>query len=415
MKLIRKINIRFIIAAFSIMLLMGVALSIVLKITFNEEMQESMEFTLHRVKTQLHKNIELYSLPPFFEIATINYTPDTLFYDEIAMKIDGVVHDEIFKQLNTVFTINNKTYKVGIRESALEMDDFLESITTIVLVAIFLMILLLYLINRRIAQTIWSDFYGNLKKVKEFSVQKQLPLSLNNTDITEFNELNDVIFSLTNTVIADYKNLKQFSEDASHELQTPLAIIRSKLETLIEAGELNPTQIEKIETIYNTTNRLTRLNKDLLLLAKLENNQFHREPLLLQDFIKNKVDEWQEIIQLNHMKISMDFKNDIEVNINPNLADILISNLLSNAINHNLSEGDIILTINGNMLVVANSGVERIKNSESIFNRFHKEGLSKQSLGLGLAIVKKICDTHNIVINYSFLDKMHCFTLIFSL
>lgn len=416
MKLIRKINSRFFLASLLILVFLGMALALLLYFTVNEQVEEKMKHTLYSIKHQIGQGEMPNTLPPYFEISTIPQTKDTLFFNETTIKGYEEKHGENFKQLNTITTINAKTYKIEIRESHLETDDFIENIVSVVLIAIFLMLATLYIINRKISQTVWSGFYSNLKKVKSFTLQQLETIKLNTTNISEFDELNEVLENLMYRASNDYRSLKQFSEDASHELQTPLAIIRSKLEALIESNNINEQQAEKITTIYDTTNRLTRLNKDLLLLTKIENKQFNEDELIdISQFISKKIEDWREIISLAKLDCELVLNNKLKIMMHPNLAEILVSNLLSNAINHNIEQGLIKIEVLGSAINFRNTGKSPLKNPDTIFNRFHKEKHTPNSVGLGLAIAKKICDTYLIKLEYSFHNNQHSFSLIFPL
>jgi len=416
MKLIQIINSRLLLASLIIMMLLSFSLAIVLYFTINEQVEENMEHSFRSIKKQIANGNTPGSFSPYFEIDTINQLNDTLFFNETMVKGYKEKHSEKYKQLNAVITINGISYKIEIRESLLETDDFIENIVSVVLISIFIMLATLYLINRKIAQTIWSGFYYNLEKIKAYTLQKPEPILLKKTDITEFDELNEVLEHLTYQVSIDYKNLKQFSEDASHELQTPLAIIRSKLEALLNANKLSAEQTEKIQAIYQTTNRLTRLNKDLLLLTKLDNMQYDTEKqILLNQVIAKKIDNWQEIIALKNLTCKLNTDSDFIVTMNSNLADILISNLMSNAINHNIEQGAILIEIKENKIRFSNNGEKPLNNTDKIFNRFYKEKHTPNSVGLGLAIAKKICDTYQIKLEYSFENKQHIFTLTLTL
>jgi len=416
MKLIRKINSQFLFVSLGMLIFVGVSLAIVLHRVIDDQIEDKMEYTYQNIKKKLNNNSPVNTLTPFVEIHIIPPAPDTLFLSESTVFNTIEEENEPFKQLNATTTIHHNTYRIVIRESKLETDDFFESIISIVLLAILLMIVALYFTNRKISQSVLSVFYHNLDKVKAFSLQKGQALNLSTSDITEFNELNTVLVSLTNKVISDYHTLKQFSEDAAHELQTPLAIIRTKLEALLNASDIPSSHLEKIQSVYATTHRLTRLNKDLLLLSKIENNQFEpKEVISLVPFIEKKVEEWHEMIALHQITLSTRLETPLTVKMHPNLAEILVSNVLSNAIRHNLPQGQITISINGNTLSISNSGEHPIENPDAIFNRFHKENPSQKSIGLGLAIVKKISETHQIQVNYSFEERRHIFTFQFPL
>ncbi len=415
MKLLKKMNAMFLITSLSVMFLMGTVLTLVLSYVTEDQIQDQLKHSYKRILNQIEAGRDVHSLLPFFEIDTIAVQPETIFYTKSVVKEALDKKPERFKQLTGITTINGVTYRVIVRISELETEDYNESIITVVLIAILIMIAVLFFVNRRISASVWKDFYHNLSVMKRFSLQNLEPVALKTTNITEFDELNHVLDALTRKVITDYQNLKQFSEDASHELQTPLAIIRSKLESLIDGNSLNMVQIEKLQGIYQTVNRLTRLNKDLLLLTKVENNQFvANESISINAIIRDRISDWYEIVELKNFELHWIESDEIWARINPFLAETAVSNLFSNAINHTPQGGKINIVSVGSTITFSNTGSEPIANSESIFNRFHKASASSQSVGLGLAIVNKIAEANHITVTYRFNENMHHFTLNFS-
>ena len=196
--------------------------------------------------------------------------------------------------------------------------------------------LILLVVNRRVAKSVWQPFFSNLKIIEQFSVTAQKPVQLNNSGISEFDQLNAVVTSLTRQIITDFQNQKQFSEDVSHELQTPLAIISSRLESLLGNPELNK-HAEILNSIYTSVRRLSKLNKALILLSKIENNQFaSTEQSNLKTIVDEKLDEFSELIALKQLTLEKETSGDFMVSVPPALAEILINNLLSNSINHNI-------------------------------------------------------------------------------
>jgi len=270
----------------------------------------------------------------------------------------------------------------------------------------------LVLINRRITKVVWQPFYENLKIIGRFSVREQKEVTLKTTGISEFDEMNAVLSNLTRQIVSDYRNQKQFSEDISHELQTPLAIISSRLEALLNAQELDQKRVEIVTSIYNSVTRLSKLNKALILLSKIENNQFPgNEKTNLKTLVADKIDEFSELIRLKNLEIETQLTDNFTLTADPALAEVLINNLLSNSINHTKSGGKINVACTAGKVSFCNSGIEAIPEPEKLFNRFYKTNPSSGSVGLGLAIVKKICTQLNLDISYHFSDSMHCFTV----
>ena len=213
---------------------------------------------------------------------------------------------------------------------------------------------------------------------------------------------------MTNKIQGDYKSLKEFTENASHEIQTPLAIIKSKLELLIQQENFKEEQMQAIQSVYDAANRLSRLNQALILLTKIENHQFEkREQIDLTEVVKKHILNFKELIEAKEIRLNHTIEGDVKLKINPVLADVLISNLLTNAIKHNVEKGEINLSLSKNELTVSNTGAELKINPLELFDRFKKDSVSSESLGLGLSIVKKICDSEKFTISYECLNKLH--------
>ena len=207
---------------------------------------------------------------------------------------------------------------------------------------------------------------------------KQEKLKLQPSNIEEFSELNQILETLTEQVITDYKNLKQFTEDASHEMQTPMAVIRSKLETILNETGLTEKQSELIHTIFSSANHLSRLNKSLILLTKLDNKQFvDTSEISFSELISEKINDWQELMEMKQINLNFNSQDDISIKMNPVLAEMLISNLLSNAINHNIKKGFLNIDIDKNQLKISNSGEKNWQNQTQFLTVFTKKTLRR--------------------------------------
>ncbi|MBL7104797.1 MAG: HAMP domain-containing histidine kinase [Bacteroidales bacterium] len=414
MKLLNKINIRYLLFSLTLLILLGLAFNFVLFYIISEELDEKLLHIQKRVTAQIINENFIPVIKPYIEVVEVANMQEQVFFSDTIIENLQEKEGEEFRQLTSIKKINGKTYKIIVRESKLESDELFESIALIIFLAFIVLVLILFIVNSQIAKSVWLPFYNNLKLVKKFSLNDLSPLRLKPTNIKEFNELNNVIFSLTEKVISDYKSVKQFSENASHEIQTPLTIIRAKLESLINGNGLNIEQLEKVKSIYSSVHRLSKLNKSLLLLTKIENRQFSDvEKISISKVVKEKLSEFKELISLKNLQLETNLNEDILKVMSPLLADLLVNNLISNSINHNKEKGNIKINIKGRQLIISNSGDSPLSNPENIFERFYKENQTSKSVGLGLAIVKKICDTYNIKISYSFIENLNYFTLDF--
>lgn len=414
MKLIHKINIQYFVFSLIIMMVFTVAIYYSFSYILSEELDEKLLTTCNWVQQYIEGENQLPSFEPFILIDEIETHSEHRLFSDTTLTIDFENEPEEFRQLETIKKINNFTYRIIIRESKLESDELLGNIAGLASLALLVLAGSLFIINYLINRSVWIPFYKNLNLVRQFSLQELSPITLISTRISEFENLNEVIKVLIEKVISDYNTLKQFSEDASHELQTPLSIIRAKLESLIDTNNLTESQSEIIQSIYSSVERLSKLNKSLVLLTKVENRQFtDRQEIKLKESIQNRLAEFQELINLKKLILKTSFVDGFRINMSPSLADILINNLLSNAINHNSYGGMIEIRLIKKEFIICNSGEKQFENQEKIFERFYKVNQSSKSIGLGLAIVKKVCDTHNIKVSYAFSENKHCFSLKF--
>ena len=217
-----------------------------------------------------------------------------------------------------------------------------------------------------------------------------------------------VFDNMTRKMRNDYLNLKEFSENASHEIQTPLAVIRSKTDLLMQQKNLNKDSISLIKSINEATTKLFKLNQGLLLISKIENQVFHEKKMVsLKQITENSLENYKEIMQLKKIKVEMDAKDEAFVEMNEMLAEVMISNLLSNAVRFNVDSGFINCHIDNMFLIITNSGLPLTIDPEILFRRFHKASDNPQSVGLGLAIVKKITESYGMHIEYSCRNNIH--------
>jgi len=312
-------------------------------------------------------------------------------------------------------TIQKKGFIITIFQEISEKNELLQDISLYMFFLFFSLLLISILINYLIARRLWRPFYKSVQIAGRFDIQSDKPLDLPHTDIKEFNQLNSVFDDMTHKMRNDYLNLKEFSENAAHEIQTPLAVIRSKTDLLMQQRNLNKDSISLIKSINEATTKLFKLNQGLLLISKIENQAFHEKKIVsLKQIIESGLDNYKEIMQLKKIKVEMDASNEALVEMNDVLAEVLISNLLSNAVRFNINNGFIKCHIDDNNLIITNSGLSITTDPEFLFMRFHKGSDNPQSVGLGLSIVKKITETYGMDITYTCSDSIHKIKLQFS-
>jgi signal transduction histidine kinase len=268
------------------------------------------------------------------------------------------------------------------------------------------------LINRQVLSTIWRPFYESLEVIKSFKVNNSATLKLPLSSIEEFTLLNDHFRMAAGNAVQDYQRLKEFSENASHEIQTPLAIIRSNLDNMAQQESLTEKQSEHLQSVYTAVTKLSKLQQSLLLLTKLDNRQFHQQRSIRLDLeVKDKMSQFQELWQNKSIACTLE-SQDVNIEINKDLLDILLNNLFSNATRHNIENGSIHIIVDNSSLSIRNTGNPPALDPLRIFQRFYKSVANSESNGLGLSIIKEICDISCIQVLYQYQQGWHEFRLI---
>ncbi|CAL1517784.1 HAMP domain-containing sensor histidine kinase [Chitinophaga sp. MM2321] len=316
-----------------------------------------------------------------------------------------------FQGLITYFTINGKVLRLTLETN---MEESHETIIAIAAVTfIFFLILLggLIFINRKISEKLWRPFYNSLQKIQSFDLHKQYAIHFEKSGIEEFETLNYHLDKLIAGNIRVYKQQKEFTQNASHELQTPLAIIKFKLDLLHQSKPITGEQSEIIDQAHQALTKVSRINKNLLLLAKMENSQFsEKEPVNLSALIQNYYPLLEDFVEDKQLQVVLQIQPDIKLSGNKVLVEILLTNLFLNAIRHSTQQGSICIRLTENILEVSNKGMAPL-DEKMIFRRFGPSSPNTTGTGLGLAIIKQICHLHGWQESYRFEQNHHIFKI----
>lgn len=251
----------------------------------------------------------------------------------------------LYRELGFVKTVGNKAYYIQIFKSLEETDRLIIRIVLAMTGLIFLIIITLLIVNRISSLRGWKAFYDTIEKISKYDVNSHESFSLNQSDIKEFDDLNKVMVKMTDRIQNDYVNLKEYIENASHEIQTPLAIINSKMELLLQSGDLKEKQYKTVADAYEAVNRLSRLNKTLILLAKIENRQFPESKAVNPaEMIDLQLENLEDLIHAKKIKVTKHMEEEATIRMNPYLAEIMLINLIKNALRHNISGVILLLT-----------------------------------------------------------------------
>lgn len=394
MKLINKISRYFLISSSLIFIIIFLGIYFLLDKSLEREIDEKLSDIFYNVVNEI-KHGKQVSFYPFVQVDSTNTFYDKKEFRDVQIFSGEENEPEPFRELTSFASINGKNYKIIVRSSLIEKEDIFASILTIELSAFVLLIVILFFINKTVSQKTFSDFYSTLKKIEGFSLKDNLPIAFAKSDIEEFEKLNKSISFLSEKAIGEYRSLKEFSEELNHEIQTPVSVIKSKLELLMQSSNVSENNLALLDTALKYLNKLERINKSILLLNKLEHKDlFESTEINLSKEIKAVVDDYNDFISSKNLKVNLNVDEKFVVSVNHSLINILLSNLISNAIKYNIDNGTINIELKNNELIISNTGNFLNDYPNKFFERFYKGSSSSDSVGLGLTIVKKICELY---------------------
>lgn len=331
----------------------------------------------------------------------------TSFSDTVLIEYDQYV---LYRKIRFYHSFNNSNYKIEILQSQAQTDLLIWRIVILNVALAMSFFLIIFFLNHLSVKRGLRIFYKTVSKLENYNIGKPELISFENSEIDELNKLTDVFKKMTLKISNDYKEQKEYTENVSHEIQTPLAIISAKADELLQSENLKKTELEQLEIIMNTTTRLAKINQALILLTKIDNRFYtNEESIPLLKLINEKLNFFKDLLSEKKVKVKLDIDSSYTLLMNSYLADTLFLNLIKNAIMHNIVNGEIIIKLDSSTLSIINSG-QKLNITGDIFKRFIRSE-NKDSLGIGLSIVKKICGYYSIPISYNF-NKDHEFTLI---
>ncbi len=417
-KLLHKTTNQFLVFSLLLLLISAPVFYYITNYLYLEETDESM---LLRKKEFVQEQLNTFKILDITQWNKFNrnglllpshiVTKDSLFTKNYFEPLEN--ENEPYRELNSPVTIEGKPYTYTSRVNLIEKEDIVKSIAFLFLLIITILMVGVLLIVKISSRRLWKPFYDALDQIQGFELDKNKTPKFNTTEVEEFNQLNKSLSKLIEKNISIYKSQREFVENAAHELQTPLALFQTKIDNLLQL-KLSEEQSDIVSSLNNDVSRLNRLNKNLLLLSKIENkNYLEQSTIVLNDYIKKHLDFFSEQAQAKNISIETEFMTELSITGNPSLTEVLINNLFLNAIRHNEKNGKIIIRIKDNRLTFLNTGQQVLLIIDKVFSRFSKANPSSQGNGLGLAIIKKIAELNQWKLRYTFENQLHCFSMNF--
>jgi len=380
-------------------------------------LQTELDSILLRSKLRVEAYVRANGRLP--EVSTFN--DQQINFRRVAALRDSVLSDtmqyipeqqknHISRKLRFTLLLHGQPWEVTISEPLEGTRHLTILIAKIAIVTILVTLFLFVLINRSVLRRLWQPFYRSLELIQGFKVDEPGHPVYPESPIEEFRLMNQHFSQAAENANRDYRNLKEFSENASHELQTPLAIIRGNLDLLVQEP-MTDRQSELLQGIYGSVRRMTRLQESLLLLTKIDNRQFTSIHTIRLDWLlQDKLQQLQELLHARNLRCHFELA-ETSLTANRELMDILLNNLFSNAIRHNVADGEIQAQLEERSLRVSNTGMREALDESRIFRRFYKNGAKTENNGLGLSIIKQICDTTAMRVGYGFEEGWHSFII----
>lgn len=383
----------------------------------NTEVNEILKHECERIRFHLSEEGTLPSSDYLFDVSSVasseeyfsasNQFSDTLIYEAYT---DTFIP---YRTYECTTVVGSERIRISLRHILLEMNELITWLSVITTLILLLLITGLFFINQRIARLAWKPFFENLSKLKKYDITKRNSVQLETSGISEFEALNEVVAALMNQVKKDFQNLKEFNENISHEMQTPLAIIRNKMVLLLESKNLEEKELRWVQAAFQEVNKLSKIGKSLTLISKIENQEFTRlESVDIRAVIDNIIGNMEEMIRFKNLEMIAKL-NPVEVKCDPVLANILFTNLIKNAVQHNREGGYIGMLLTEEKFEIENTGEVLQTETAQLFNRFQKGNIATDSLGLGLAINQKICEIYGFRLDYDHDAGKHTFSLFF--
>ena len=378
------------------------------------EVNEVLEHESDRIKYHLETANELPRSSYIYETmpvkgtdALINRYRDTLIFDAYTNKSIP------YRRYDFIVKVGEEDLKITLKHVLLEVNVLVRWLFAGTAFILLLMVLGLFFMNHEISKWAWKPFYRNLSILKDYDITKKNAVELEDSGINEFEALNEVISALMKQVEKDFQNLKEFNENISHEMQTPLAIIRNKMVLLLESQKLDNREMQWVQAAYQEANKLSKIGKSLTLISRIENLEFTRfDSIDVRSTIDNIISNMEEIIQFKRLEMNVRL-DPVKMECDPILVNILFTNLIKNAIQHNRDGGYIHMELEEGKFLIENTGEILEKETSQLFKRFQKGNITTDALGLGLAINQKICELYGFQLDYEHHEGVHKFALFF--
>ncbi len=421
MKLVNVLTLRLSVAAALVLAFWSVLFYFAIISEINDETDDSLE---DHAELLIQRALAGEPLPEtgrgtnneyFMHEVSLRYadTHSHIRYEDSEIYIEAKREYEPSRTISYIFQDDKgRFFEMVVFTPTIDKDDLKKAIATWLGVLYFSILIGIIVVNRTTLRRSMRPLHRLLDWLDNFRLgAENAPLEMNSR-ITEFRRLGETAEVNMRRNEQLFEQQKLFIANSSHEMQTPLAVIQSRLEMLMDDGGLSEQQLGEIVKTLRTVENLSRTNRSLLLLCKIDNGQFtETSPVSLANVIRQLLPDMERVYSSHNISVSSYFSGDLTMEMSDVLANALISNLLKNAFVHNREGGSISVSIAENMLRIANTGQAEPLDKDRIFERFYHSPGKKSSTGLGLSIAAAICRLYSLSLEYRFVEGMHVFEI----
>lgn len=320
------------------------------------------------------------------------------------------------RRLTATVQVGKRTYLVVVKQAMGEFEEVAQMLSMSVILAFLALVVFLTVLNGWVSRRLWQPFYQLIEQLRAYRLDERTPTTFDQSSIAEFDQLSVALNDMSLTLHHQYVVQKEFTDHAAHEMQTPLAIMTTQLDRLLTTEPLTEEQVNLMEQAQASIRRLTQLNKSLLLLTKIENNQFaDQQRVNLSELLDRLHRNFTAYAEHRGLSWAIQIDPDVVRLMNPHLAEVLFSNLIKNALTHALPHTFAKMSLTKTKFVSLNVGPPLPFPAEQLFDRFVKNPARPESTGLGLALVQQIAQRYGMTVEYKYdqRGRLHTFTVSF--
>ncbi|QHV95356.1 sensor histidine kinase [Spirosoma endbachense] len=412
MKLLYKTALYLLLAAFPIALGGIFLLNAYIHRDMLHEIDELLASELIQVKEQLRLHPpDADDLPGWdpnvrITLAPLSYQTVPAYSDTVAFRHREKERSPV-RMLRSTYAVDGQNYSISLQQSYLEFDEIASVVSVGVIVCFLIVVVLLVLADVLVTRRIWQPFYGIVRQLQYYRIDGPDEAEFPSSDVHEFKLLSQSLDEMSRRTRHQYAQQKQFTDNASHEMQTPLSVLSCELDLLQQSEGLNESDLDRIQRSQQEVKRLSAMNQSLLLLAKIDNHQFaHNDAVNIGELVNQLLTNYSDYVSHRGIAISRMIKDGPVKSLNRQLADVLFSNLIKNAVRHGDAGSSIFVQVGSNCFIITNEGDPLPFPEDQLFRRFVRNQALPQSTGLGLALVKEIAAQYGMTLKYDYASSM---------